>query len=1035
MIGVRIGAAVFVLGLSLAGPHATGVAVADTGADTASPGAAGRDSHPRGNAERRVERTPRVRGQRGQKPAPAAAAQRTPSSRRSAGAATPSPEPPPTAPPKVAAATASPTPVTSLQASASKPVLPGASVTTPASAVTPAAVTPAPAAAHAPELRGAARAVGQLVDSVGDLLANTAVTPVTDLLSGALWLVRRTVIPAGSELGSPAACGLRCTSQLKEAAAGQVLTVTSRIDGEAGSLRDVLSQATSGDVIRFAPRLLGATLTLTEGALDINTSVRIEGTHQTLDAAGASRIMTLDQPGTTIALSGLNFRNGNAPGDPALATVGGAIRADGVTLEINRASFSDNKAVSTEPASADFDSMQSGMGGAIAAFASTVSITDSDFRANKAAGADNNTDQQASSGLGGAIFGENSSLVLINTRFIGNQAAGGSGRNPIRPFPTADGGLAAGGAIFASGGALSATGLTFDRNTATGGDGLDGSPTSPYGNRVGVGGNASGGALWMVGKGRDSGTLVPLTLSRVRFSDNTATGGSAGAQGLPTLAAQQGGRGNGGGFGTAEWVAVSLADVTIRDNLAQGGGVGPNAANAGANTGTGGVAQGGGVFLVSPSSVQAVHLSVRDNTARGGNGADSGADSGTEAGEGGYSFGGGIRVDNATGSLGIKAAIIPVSIRESEFVRNTSAGGQAGTGQVPADGEGAGGLAQGGGLDFTSLFETRLVGTRFIGNTAIAAEGKPAAGGALINPFSVTKPGDPTATLQIQNGLFRGNMAVGGDDAANFLYRRTQGGGFYNLGLGTVVSGSRFVGNSAVGGNDTGSGHVGSGLGGGLYSEASEDPSISIFNTTFVANSALGGRRTVPGQSLVEQFAGEARGGGFCAVNGTTTINGGVFARNRATVRVDGDFNAAGGAVEIAVPGDGLIPDKYTNYLHTTGVRFTSNTASAKNSPALGGALSFRGTAFTDDGSTFTGNTATSGRGAGSAFGGALNLEQTSRLTGTTATFNRALADQGYGGGIALPLGPHVLTQIQTDIRSNRASTAGNQVWWPAGSE
>lgn len=60
-------------------------------------------------------------------------------------------------------------------------------------------------------------------------------------------------------------------------------------------------------------------------------------------------------------------------------------------------------------------------------------------------------------------------------------------------------------------------------------------------------------------------------------------------------------------------------------------------------------------------------------------------------------------------------------------------------------------------------------------------------------------------------------------------------------------------------------------------------------------------------------------------------------------------------------------------------------------------------------------------------------LEQTTRLNGTAVTSNSAIANQGFGGGVALPLGPDVLTQVQNDIRRNRASTAGDQVWWPAG--
>jgi hypothetical protein len=98
-----------------------------------------------------------------------------------------------------------------------------------------------------------------------------------------------------------------------------------------------------------------------------------------------------------------------------------------------------------------------------------------------------------------------------------------------------------------------------------------------------------------------------------------------------------------------------------------------------------------------------------------------------------------------------------------------------------------------------------------------------------------------------------------------------------------------------------------------------------------------------------------------------------------------------------------------------------------------GGEHSHSGTAFTDNGSTFVGNTARSGRSGGLAYGGALLLLQTTHLNATTVRFNQALAGQGYGGGVALPAGPDVLTQAQTMIRFNRATTAGDDLWWPAG--
>ena len=1066
MIGARVTAAAFVLGMSLSGPPTVGVALADSGADAASGSNASTPGgdQPGGNQPAPAQRGRAQTASRPDSPAPGSRRPRTapqipvrpaaesdaPSARDQAGVDSELPAVTVVRPTRPEAA-----PNPSGIASGTQPIADTAVVSAPegpdlisvpAADVRPAAaesphtddprtvpgpempVTGHPAAAVAPaavappELH-VTGALERLVDSVGNWLATLPVTPLTDVMSGALWLVRRAVVPVGSGLWSPALCAV-CTGQL-HAPSGQVLTVVNRVDGEAGSLRDVLSKAADGDVIRFSPLLSHATLTLTQGALDIDTSVRIEGSQQTLDAAGRSRIMVLDQAGTTIALSGLNFANGVAPGDPARSTMGGAILADSVTLNICGARFSGNSAVATDPAEGDASFMQSGLGGAIAAFGSTVTISDSDFGDNKAAGADNNADQQPSSGLGGAIFAENSAMTLMDTRFTGNSATGGSGTRPIAAFFSADGGLGAGGAVFASGGSLSATGVTFAHNSARGGDGLDGSASNPYGNGVGGGGNASGGALWMVGPGRYEDP-IPLDLTGVLFCDNTATGGSAGAQGLPTLAAQQGGRASGGGFGAVEWVAVTMDDVTLRDNLAQGGGAGANASAAGNNTGTGGVAQGGGALLVSPSSIQATHLSVRHNTARGGRGADA-PDSGTEAGEGGYAYGGGVLVNNATGSLAIPALVIPVGIRQAEFVDNSVVGGEAGTGAVPASGLGAGGLAQGGGLDFTSLFETRLVGVRFIGNTARAGQGKSAAGGALINPFATPNPGE-TASLQIQNSLFRGNTAVGGDDAANVSYRETKGGGFYNLGLGTVVSGSWFAANRAVGGDDTGSGHLGSALGGAIYSEASRDPSIAIFNTTFADNSALGGRRRSDGESIAERSSGEAHGGALYAANGTTTVNGGKFVGNKAVARTPGDHTAQGGAIEIASPAI-----DYTNYLATTGVRFTWNQAVSRTGAARGGAVAFNGDAFVDDGSRFFGNAARSGWGTGSAYGGALYLERDSRLNGTSVTDNRAVADHGFGGGIALPNGPQVLTQVQTDVRGNWARTAGNNVWWPDG--
>jgi hypothetical protein len=882
-------------------------------------------------------------------------------------------------------------------------------------------VPPAPAVAPPHEVRGVASAVQSLLDSVGTMLANLPVTPFTDFVSGALWLTRRALVPVGSGLGSPAACGSTCAS---EAISGQVLIVTNAVDGQAGSLRDVLAQASSGDVIRFAPRLRHATLTLTEGELDVNESVRIEGTQQTLDAAGQSRIMLLDEPGTAISLSGLTFRNGSAAGDPVRGTMGGAILADSVNLEICGSRFSGNAALASQPGQPDDSYMQSGLGGAIAATNSTVSITDSEFTGNTAAGADNSNDQQASSGLGGAIFAANSPITMQRTRFRSNSAVGGSGATPIEPFPTAEGGWGAGGAIFADGASVAVTNVTFEKNSATGGDGLSGSASNPFRNGVGAGGKASGGALWMAGRGQYGGDPVQLDLTRVEFTGNSAVGGSAGAQGLATLGPNQGGRVAGGALGAVNWVQVAINDVTFVKNLGEGGGVGDNAPGSGSRTGTGGVVQGGAAFLDSPASVAATHLTVDRNTARGGKGADSAAGSGTEAGEGGFAYCGGVLISNSTGGLSEQPATIPLTISQSVITGNRVIGGEPGAGPAPANRLGAGGLAQGGGMTLSGTLRTTLIGLRFIGNAAIGGLGKPAQAGGLINPYGQSV--DPTATLTIVNSLFRNNQALGGDDATNPVYRRTLAGGFLNNSTGTQVSGSRFVGNSAVGGNDTGSGYAGTAEGGGMYT-GGQQPSITLSDTTFQGNSALGGRRLVPGESAADPFTGEASGGAFYGANGVTTINGGSFVHNQATVRIQGDRSAMGGAVALDYP-----TQQYSNELTTNGVRFSSNTAQSKTGSAGGGAIAHNATTFTDNSSTFSGNSARSGHFSGSAYGGALLLQQVTTLNGTTVTFNNALADQGYGGGVAVPPGPDYLTQALTTIRFNRASTEGDDLWWPA---
>ena len=55
------------------------------------------------------------------------------------------------------------------------------------------------------------------------------------------------------------------------------LTVLNALDSGAGSLRDTIKAASSGDTIRFDYSLSGQTITLTSGELAITKSLDIEG--------------------------------------------------------------------------------------------------------------------------------------------------------------------------------------------------------------------------------------------------------------------------------------------------------------------------------------------------------------------------------------------------------------------------------------------------------------------------------------------------------------------------------------------------------------------------------------------------------------------------------------------------------------------------------------------------------------------------------------------------------------------------------------
>ena len=85
-------------------------------------------------------------------------------------------------------------------------------------------------------------------------------------------------------------------------AVGDVIVVTSAVDGADGSLRTALSQTTGGEIIRFSPGLAGDTLFL-ETTLDIQKRVTIEGPADrgiTISGAEKHTVLRVRESGATL---------------------------------------------------------------------------------------------------------------------------------------------------------------------------------------------------------------------------------------------------------------------------------------------------------------------------------------------------------------------------------------------------------------------------------------------------------------------------------------------------------------------------------------------------------------------------------------------------------------------------------------------------------------------------------------------------------------------------------------------------------------
>ena len=182
--------------------------------------------------------------------------------------------------------------------------------------------------------------------------------------------------------------------------------VTNAADRGAGSLRDAIANAASGETIAFAPNLAGQTITLAE-ELTIPKNLTIDGK----DAPGIvisgnqnHRVFNINQSGINVTLRHLIIADGRAGGDG----LGGGIRTEAQTTLVLEYSTLRNNV-----------SRGDGGGGIWTGYQSQTSIFQSTFVSNNGT---SGTGERGGGAIAGASEGD---LTIRNSTFTNNRGSVG----------------------------------------------------------------------------------------------------------------------------------------------------------------------------------------------------------------------------------------------------------------------------------------------------------------------------------------------------------------------------------------------------------------------------------------------------------------------------------------------------------------------------------------------------------------------------------------------------------------------------------
>jgi hypothetical protein len=431
---------------------------------------------------------------------------------------------------------------------------------------------------------------------------------------------------------------------LEDRTVPSTLTVLNNLDKGAGSLRDAITKASSGDTIVFDPSLNGQTITLTSDQLTINTNLDIEGPGASLLAIsgnGANRVFNIPK-GNSVTIAGLTITQGLSNG----AGGGGGVLVVGSTLALTNDVFSDNQAAFDGHGAIAFGGALDNGNGA------NTTVSGCTFLDNVA----NGQGSDSGSAFGGAIAtgGSSATLTVQKSAFIDNESIGGNGVTASPEHPSV--GNAQAGAIESEGAAsLTVTNCTFSGNMAIAGNG-------------GSGGNDSSGTLLDIALGGAIHEVqTTLVVSGSTFTKNEALGGSNATGGAATSGSV--GVADGGALSTQVGTAT-ITDSVFDSNLAQGGS-GNSGGSAPLNLGW---AAGGAIGnFFAGTSLAVSNVTFSNNQAVGG----AGNGSGLLAGDG---LGGGLaNVGGATATLSA-----------CTFTGNQATGGARGSGANGGDGFGGG---------------------------------------------------------------------------------------------------------------------------------------------------------------------------------------------------------------------------------------------------------------------------------------------------------------------------------------------------------